>query len=228
MAENPPASPPSPSLKAGCESGHNRFSKGILAWDHIALLAPGFLILLVLLISRGCRFTDVLARVRQKESQVMGTALRNGIDQFLADYGRLPLPAGSTSATADLDTDSGVLSGLVSVLSGKETPSPSRQNPRNTDYLEGLKPAKPNKKPGGPPWINGLIWDPALSVFSIVDGWGSFYRVRLDTDGDGLVENPSPNEVAEGRPQLKQRVIVWSPGKDGKDETWEDNPKSWE
>ena len=69
---------------------------------------------------------------------------------------------------------------------------------------------------------------PSLSKCSVVDGWGNFFRVRLDMDGDGSIENPCLDEALEGRAKLKARVIVWSPGKDGNDETWEDNPKSWD
>ena len=65
-------------------------------------------------------------------------------------------------------------------------------------------------------------------AYSIVDAWGNLYHLRLDTDGDGWVENPDSNQAAEGRPKLKKLVIVWSPGKDGLEETWEDNPKSWD
>ncbi|MES2467287.1 MAG: hypothetical protein V4675_08310 [Verrucomicrobiota bacterium] len=166
--------------------------------------------------------------VRKMESIEMSVYLRNAIEQFHDDYGQLPLPVGRASAKEDLDTDSGTLPGLVNVLIGKEPAGTKLQNPRGTDYLEGVKPAKPNKKTTGPPSINGLTWNSAPSQYSVVDGWGNIFRVRLDTDGDGFVENPDVNEVAEGRTKLKRRVIVWSPGKDGKEETWTDNPKSWD
>jgi hypothetical protein len=42
------------------------------------------------------------------------------------------------------------------------------------------------------------------------------------------VENPNPDQVAEGQPKLNKRVIVWSAGKDGKETTWSDNPMSWD
>jgi hypothetical protein len=158
----------------------------------------------------------------------MSMALSNAILQFLQDYGRLPLPPVGAPAKGDCDTDSGVLPGLVLVLLGKEPPGLTSQNRRSRNYLEGVKPAKANKKSTGLPWINGLTEDSAHSQYSVVDGWGNIFRVRLDTDGDGFVENPDINDVAEGRTKVKQPVIVWSPGEDGKEEAWLDNPKSWD
>jgi hypothetical protein len=159
----------------------------------------------------------------------MSIAISHSIEQFLADYGHLPLPTGSASAGRDLDTDTGSASGLVAVVTGKEPAGSSTkpQNLRGIDYLEGVKPAKVIKKTG-PLWADGLVIDGTPPEYSIVDAWGNLYHLRLDTDGDGWVENPDSNEVADGRTKLKKRVIVWSAGKDGYEETWEDNPKSWD
>jgi hypothetical protein len=52
--------------------------------------------------------------------------------------------------------------------------------------------------------------------------------VKLDTDYNKELENPDTNGVADGLTKLAKRVLVWSPGKDGKEETWEDNVKSWD
>ncbi len=167
--------------------------------------------------------------VSMKSAIVMGLDISNGIEQFLADYGHLPLPIGSTPASRDLDTDSGPSRGLIALLAGKEAAGASikPQNFRGIDYLEGVKPAKAFKK-SGHLWADGLVIDRTPPAYSIVDAWGNLYHLRLDTDGDGWVENPDSNQAAEGRPKLKKRVIVWSPGKDGLEETWEDNPKSWD
>jgi hypothetical protein len=90
-----------------------------------------------------------------------------------------------------------------------------------------MKQAKPGPKSGGPKWVNGLIDDSGSHFLFVVDPWGNFYHVRLDADGDGSLENPNIEERLAGRTRLQKRVLVWSPGKDGKEETWEDNPKSW-
>ena len=168
--------------------------------------------------------------VRMKEAQVMANGISNSINEFYADYTRLPHPQAQKAQTGDVDSDTSPSTGLTQVLMGVEPEQEEKQNPRHTDYLEGIKPAKLSKKAGTPhAWSNGLMVDgKGVNWYSIVDFWGNFYRVRLDTDGDGFVENPDLNEIAEGRTKLKQRVIVWSPGRDGKEETWTDNPKSWD
>ncbi len=165
-----------------------------------------------------------------KEAKVMTNAISNSINEFYAYYNRLPLPQAQKTQTGDVDTDTSPSTRLTQVLMGVEPEQEEQQNPRRTDYLEGIKPAKANSKLGPsedrPPWVNGLIFKP--NVYALVDGWGNIFRVRLDADGDGFVENPDLNGVAEGLTKLKQRVIVWSPGEDGKEETWSDNAKSWD
>ena len=115
------------------------------------------------------------------------------------------------------------------MLIGKEPKDVGKQNPRDIDFIEGIKAAASNVKTGllakRLPWANGLIHQ--NQEYAIVDVWGNFYRVRLDGDGDQQVANPDPGEAAAGRPKLPLRGIVWSAGKDRKDETWEDYPKSW-
>jgi len=173
--------------------------------------------------------SKILPNVRLKGSVLMSIAISDGIEQFLADYSHLPLPIGSTPASRDLDTDSGPSPGLIALLAGKEPAGASTkpQNFRGIDFLEGVKPAKAFKKYGHL-WADGMVIDGTPPEYSIVDAWGNLYHLRLDTDGDGWVENPDPNQAADGQPKLKKRVIVWSAGKDGYEETWEDNPKSWD
>lgn len=61
-----------------------------------------------------------------------------------------------------------------------------------------------------------------------MDAWGGYYRVRFDSNYDGEMLNPNEDEVGEGRMKLPNRVIIWSAGKDGKWDTWDDNIKSWD
>ena len=63
-------------------------------------------------------------------------------------------------------------------------------------------------KPDG----SGELWDP----------WGNFYRVRFDSNGDGEIENPEAPGTF-----LPESILIWSAGKDGNFETWEDNVKTW-
>ena len=67
-----------------------------------------------------------------------------------------------------------------------------------------------------------------METFGIVDGWGHYFRIRLDSDGNKELDNPHPGQVAEGRTRMVKRVLVWSAGKDGNWNTWEDKPMSWD
>ncbi len=176
-------------------------------------------------------YGKIIDGVRKKESQVMAVTISNAVIQFYADYNRLPKSASSADGT-DTQTTSEGAEGIIKVLAGKEGDSDTLQNPRATNYVEGIKPAKPNKKSGAAAagasdkWINGFVLEE--DNYEIVDGYGNYFLILLDSNFDKEVENPNIDEVGEGRARLAKQVVVWSPGKDGKEETWEDNPRSWE
>ena len=177
-------------------------------------------------------YGKIVEGVRKKEAQVMAIAVANAVEQFYADYNRLPKPTSATDG-ADSDTTTEGGEGLVKVLTGKEGEEGAVQNTRKVDYAEGIKPAKVVKGKaataqagGSDKWRNGLVLED--ENIEIVDGWGNYYKVKLDTDYNKELENPDTNGVADGLTKLAKRVIVWSPGKDGKEETWEDNVKSWD
>ncbi len=177
-------------------------------------------------------YGKIVEGVRKKEAQVMAIAVANAVEQFYADYNRLPKPTSATDG-ADSDTTTEGGEGLVKVLTGKEGEEGAVQNSRKVDYAEGIKPAKVVKGKaataqagGSDKWRNGLVLED--ENIEIVDSWGNYYKVKLDTDYNKELENPDTNGVADGLIKLAKRVIVWSPGKDGKEETWEDNVKSWD
>ncbi len=176
-------------------------------------------------------YGKIVEGVKKKEATVMAVAVANAVEQFYADYNRLPKPTSATDGS-DSETTTEAGEGLVKVIIGKEGDSESLQNPRNIDYAEGIKPAKSAKKAkaatagGSDKWSNGLVFED--ESYEIVDTWGNYYKIKLDSDYDKELENPNIDEVADGRIKLPKRVIVWSPGKDGKEETWEDNVKSWD
>jgi prepilin-type N-terminal cleavage/methylation domain-containing protein len=177
-------------------------------------------------------YGKIVEGVRKKEAQVMAIAVANAVEQFYADYNRLPKPTSATDG-ADSDTTTEGGEGLVKVLTGKEGEEGAVQNTRKVDYAEGIKPAKVVKGKaataqagGSDKWRNGLVLED--ENIEIVDGWGNYYKVKLDTDYNKELENPDTNGVADGLTKLAKRVLVWSPGKDGKEETWEDNVKSWD
>ena len=175
-------------------------------------------------------YGKIVEGVRKKEATIISIALANGVEQFYSDYNRLPKSV-SSSAGEDAETSSESSEEVIKVLIGKEGESEKLQNPRNTNYLEGLKQAKPAPKGkkavagGSSKWVNGLADEDG--EYSVVDGWGNYYKMKLDSDYDGKIDNPNIKAVADGVKDVIKRVIVWSPGKDGKEETWEDNVMSF-
>ena len=173
----------------------------------------------------------IISGVRKKESQVMAVTIANSVAQFFADYNRLPRSASST-AGSDTQTTTEGSEGVVMVLVGKEGEGEGLQNSRAINYLDGMKPAKAatkNKQAAAgasDKWVNGLVFED--DNYEIVDGWGNYYNILLDSNYDKEIENPSVDEVAAGRGRLPRQVVVWSAGADGNLDTWDDNPKSWD
>ncbi len=166
-------------------------------------------------------------KLKQRVSQIMARAIADAVEEFQSDYQRLPLPSGPRLSGGDCDTDTSPTHGFTAILAGKEGEAADRQNERTVDYFEGIKPAK---KRQGTAWnqSDGLITPAAGGTYGVVDYFGNPYRIRLDTNGDQQLANPNPDQAAQGTADLAKRVIVWSAGKDGKLDTWDDNLMSWD
>ena len=139
-------------------------------------------------------------------------AVANAIEQFLDEYGRLPLSPGA-AGPGDVEVEMGASNALTGILKGTR----SQENPKGLDFLGDIKMAE--AKDGI--MCRGLLKGEG-GHWALLDSWGQPYRVRLDMDGDGSVENP----VQPGPPRLEVREVVWSCGKDGSDASREDNISS--
>lgn len=176
-------------------------------------------------------YGKIVENAKRTDSRVLGKGVADAVTQYYGDYNRLPKP-GSSSAGEDATTDTSGAEGMIRVLMGKEGDSDSQQNSRKINYLEGMKSAKARtgvrqgQSAGSDKWIGGLVIEEGN--FEAVDGWGNYFSMRLDSNYDGEIENPNTDEVGDGRQKLPNKVIIWSAGKDGKEETWEDNIKSWD
>ncbi|RYD34581.1 MAG: prepilin-type N-terminal cleavage/methylation domain-containing protein [Verrucomicrobiaceae bacterium] len=176
-------------------------------------------------------YGKIVENAKRTDSRVLGKGIADAVTQYYGDYNRLPRPS-SASAGDDSSTDTSAGEGMIKVLTGKEGEADTIQNSRKTNYLEGMKAAKARtgirkaESPGSDKWVSGLVMEEGSP--EAVDGWGNYFSMRLDSNYDGEMENPNTDEVGEGRAKLPNRVIVWSAGKDGKEETWEDNIKSWD
>ncbi|HWB05332.1 MAG TPA: type II secretion system protein [Verrucomicrobiales bacterium] len=161
-------------------------------------------------------FFFAIERARFADSQSMARTVANAVDQYENQYDLLPLPASATQGT-DCESDTTAPEGLVATLLGIDT----TQNSRKTNFLGDPKTASIT----GGKRVGGLIRD--SENVSLVDSWGTPYKVTIDLDGNGRITNPNPEEASAGNPELYRSVIVYSAGKDRDFGTWKDNVTSW-
>lgn len=132
------------------------------------------------------------------------------ISQFQIDYVRLPLPVEVSSGKgADTDTTTAAAAGIVAKLKGID----EAVNPMGNDYLGDIKDAR-TLSDGT--YLNG-IWRDGDQV-ALFDPWGHYYRIRLDSDDDGFVTDPR-----DATKKLPGPAVIWSIGKDGDPDIWDDN-----
>jgi type II secretory pathway pseudopilin PulG len=168
------------------------------------------IIIIIALLLAGVIEGDSRILPKAKKTEAAGAAgtVRNALTQFQQDYKHLPHSPGAP-ASGDADTDSSSASGLMTVLKGLD----ERLNPRGNDYLGDIKDAKARKSGV---YLNG-IWHDGEKV-ALFDPWGYYYRIRLDSDGDGFVTDPR-----DATKKLPGPAVIWSIGKDGDPDTWDDN-----
>jgi len=138
--------------------------------------------------------------------------LKDAISAYRTEYLEYPL----LDPANDLTVESG--HALMDVLFGSDAQkAPSGRNPRGIAFYTDKKAGRM----GDGRFRKGVTVD-ATAAGELWDPWGNHYRVRLDTNGDGKIENPE----ATGK-RIIESILVWSAGPDGDFETWKDNVKSW-
>lgn len=166
-----------------------------------------------------------LPSAAEREARASARMLEGAFTAYYHDHRRLPSPASHAGEARDGDTDSSSASGLVRILlTGEPAWSTRMRNSQRVNYLQNVKAARLDGGGDGR-WVNGLVSEGG--DFALLDAWGNPWRIRLDHDGDGLLANPDPEQAGDGRPLIPSQCLIWSPGKDGREETWEDNPRSW-
>lgn len=179
-------------------------------------------------------YGKIVESVRKKDAEAMAQTITSAVEQFYTEYSRLPRPESGSGQAADIEAETSHSDGLITVLIGKEGQSDDKQNTRDFDFLEGLKQAKANPRKSTNPetgtvseWINGLVVEEGQH--EVVDPWGNYFKIKLDLNYDGEIENPDTDEGSgsKSRTVLRKRVLLWSAGKDNDEDTWNDNVKSW-
>ncbi len=156
----------------------------------------------------------------KNNSQKLCSEIASAASSFFADYEHLPPPA-KIQATPDTEFLSDFSSDFVVVLAAR---GPLVMNPRRINYFDGMPAAQSvaGKLSGGINFGRGSA--------EILDSWGRPYRVVLDANYDGEIDNPELKGTGSVSPPPKLRgkkCVVYSAGPDGDYTTWDDNPKSW-
>ena len=133
--------------------------------------------------------------------------VKDAISVYFTEYRKYPVPDMETMEDGYL-TDETIMNVLVS--------GPTDLNPRKIIFFSG-RAAEPLEGDESGKFVNGLsveegntkLWDP----------WGNLFRIGLDLNNDGMVKGPDGIDV-------RQSVIVWSPGPDGADGT-ADDARTW-
>lgn len=168
----------------------------------IVALVLGVLAIPVIGILAGILLPAV-SGIRKKAEEAKAGArayeLVSAAQLYFTEYRRFP--AEGTEGDATLAAEGRIAAALGGDLSEVK---PDGLNPRGIVFMV----------PDGSP-------APVPVVSEVRDPWGHLYRIRLDTNYDNQVIDPETGAA------IPNSVLVWSPGPDGIEETWEDNLKTW-
>ena len=156
--------------------------------------------------------TGVLERAKKVQAKNDLTQIVTAVRAYHTEYGRYPLDAGEQSNDVTFGASS-YQDQLLNVLrangSGRDDPANDNLNPRRIPFLT----APSAKDPINPK--SGIVPDSAkTNAGMFVDPWGTPYLVRIDGNYDNSLPNPYASNA--GSATLRQDVIAWSFGRDGK------------
>jgi hypothetical protein len=139
-----------------------------------------------------------MPRHTRPEAKVAVGQLNAALKQYYTEYGKWP---DFTGDGRFLDTARNAQ--LMRVLRAQD----ATNNPRNILFFEYL-----DARPLGY-FSKHLVagFDPVTGA--LLDPWGHPYRITLDADYDGVTVSPYP---LDPEPSIRNGVLVWSLGKDGK------------
>jgi len=159
-------------------------------------------------------YKGVMARARSTDALSTAKAVTNAIQNYNADYRRMPVRAGATEEPVDFTAGSP----LLKVLLGDDV---DRLNPKRIAFLSDPKLGKNG--------VGGLVGTD--DQFALIDPWGTAYRVVMDSNWDSRVNNPDaqnedPSIAAQASSWLPATVLAYSAGVDKKFGT-RDDVVSW-
>jgi prepilin-type N-terminal cleavage/methylation domain-containing protein len=152
-------------------------------------------------------FRAVQDQAKRTQAKNDLTQIVNAVNAYYTEYGRYPLPAGTTTdKTFGPGGDPSTNETLFNPLRGVEPVSPTMLNPRQIVFI--LPPAV--KDPANP---RSGIATAAGNLGQYFDPWGSNYVIRIDGNYDNQLPNPYTADTGAGPATLTFGVIAWSLGK---------------
>jgi len=161
-------------------------------------------------------FKAVQNQARQTQAKNDLTQIVNAVNAFYTDYGRYPLPTGTTTNyTYGPGGDVGTNQGLMTELRGCSavTGSCPAIASFNTRLIAFISP--PDVKNSANP-RSGIGTTGGGNIGQYFDPWGSNYVIRIDGDYNNQLPNPYTANTGAGAGTLTQGVIAWSAGSDVK------------
>lgn len=152
----------------------------------------------------------VLNRAREIQAKAVMERLSDAIHGYKEIYHHYPQVVESSG---DVTFDTSAPCELFNILAPPATTNPPEKNPKGITFFDTM----PRKGFAGVTASGGLL-----------DPWGSPYHIRMDTDGDGFVDNPFADQKDES-PKLPLGAIIWSSGPDygNSNRNHADDLKSW-
>ena len=159
--------------------------------------------------------TSAMRKAKSTQSLNLGTNLAQAINNYVDEYGALPVAA-ATSAPISTDSQPGVT--LLRVLLAQETGT-TILNTRSIRFLEA-KTAKARK--GGLDYGTGN----GTTVLGMYDAFGNAYNIAFDEDYNDEITNP--NSIGNSDQTILRgfKAVIYTAGADRSLRT-KDDVKTW-
>ncbi|MCP5547507.1 MAG: hypothetical protein H7A50_09050 [Akkermansiaceae bacterium] len=144
-------------------------------------------------------------KAKRVTAMAAASALEVGIANFESEYGILPV-TGKSGGLLRTDRDIG----LLEILLGME----QDPNPLNSRGLKFTSLKEGRKRKGGL-----ILTEDRSGVAGLFDPWGNPYFIMLDPESKTMMGISDESERSSG---IRQRIVVISPGPDGKPGTKDD------
>lgn len=178
----------------------------------IVIVIIGILLGITIPASKG-----ILEKANKMAAQNDALQLKAAIGSYFTEYRKYPKRDPKPDDGANPDLSDSTLMDIL--LAADNEAQQGGLNPRRIPFYSGAK-----AKPAGDGKFRKGISSNANGGGDLWDPWTENFRVVMDTDYNNRI--PAPSFVTDVS-FIPQGVIVWSAGKDKKDEETKDNVVTW-